>query len=862
MGSEYCARPPDDDAHGHVTRSMARDEAGEQHPEDSDRATPEPVGPYRILEVLGEGGMGVVYRAHQSAPLEREVALKVLKVGMNTRVFIERFESERRALAVMEHPGIAAVYDAGTTEGGRPYFVMELVRGDPLLKYCDGRRLTLRARATLFVRICHAVQHAHQKGIIHRDLKPSNIIVSEGAEGPLPKIIDFGIAKAMDTGAGGDVTRAGEVLGTPAYMSPEQAGLADQDVDTRADIYSLGMILYELVSGALPFDRESYRKWPSFASIMVRDPPTPRRRFATLAERDRIAGLRGVDAARLERSLGDDLQWIVMKAIERDRERRYATAADLAAEVGRYLGSRPIEARPPSRSYRLRRFVRRYPAAVGLGTALAAALIGIAVVQSVLRTQVSLARDQAVAARDDAEGILDFMISDLYAQLEPIGQLPVLLSVGEAAMEYFSRRPLEEFTDGELDSRSRALYQLGQVQMEQGRLDQAQTAFEESLRLAAALSERTPADSDRLFARGQSEFWVAELARRRGDLETAARHFERYRDISIELVGRDSANLTWKLERGYSHTNMGVVLRGLRRNTAALSEFQNALDVKRAVVTGEPSLRQSLDVAAALGWIALTLRDLGRLEDASRTADDQLAIFDALEAGAPPAATFAHAVALNRRSALEIDLGRPDSAYAFAARQRSLMVRLRDSDPTNVRWQREAAAAQAMLGAARLAAGDAAGAEGHLTAALRAHRSIGEASPDLAANVRDLEGTNRRLAAALVRLGDLDGSRSALARAEEAAALGDEADPFDVERVLIRAEIDAAEGRDGDAALARAEALGRARAAASDEDYPSRLLLAQALWASGEREEARRLTDELISAGCRHPDLVRWLGSG
>lgn len=333
-------------------------------------AHPEQVGPYRILEVLGEGGMGVVYAAEQQEPLRRRVALKLIKLGMDTREVVVRFKSELQALALMDHPNIARVYDAGVSEQGRPYFVMELVPGEPIVPFCDTRRLSMRKRLELFAQVCRAVQHAHQKAIIHRDIKPSNILVSDGDEGPIPKIIDFGIAKAVGQRLTERTvfTERGQMIGTPEYMSPEQAESMDADVDTRTDIYSLGVLLYELLVGALPFDPGTLRR-AGYAELqrIIREvePPRPSTRLTDVeADIASVAARRRTDARLLRRELKGDLDWITMKALEKDRARRYATASELGADVARYLRHEPVIATPPSAWYRMNKLARRHKAAV------------------------------------------------------------------------------------------------------------------------------------------------------------------------------------------------------------------------------------------------------------------------------------------------------------------------------------------------------------------------------------------------------------------------------------------------------------------------------------------------------------------
>ncbi len=329
-------------------------------------ATGRRVGPYLLLRRLGEGGMGEVWLAEQTEPIRRMVAVKLIKAGMDTRRVVARFEAERQALALMEHPAIARVLDGGSTPEGRPYFVMEVVEGEPLLQYCDGHRLGTRQRLELFVEICEGVQHAHQKAIIHRDLKPGNVLVVTVDGRPRPRIIDFGIAKAIGRrlGENGPETEFGAPLGTPGYMSPEQADPAGVDVDTRADLYSLGVVLYELLTGTLP------SATPNVPSARLRSPSLPR-------------AVRG------------DLDAIVMKAIERDRDHRYPSVADLAADVGRALRNEPVQARRAGALYRARKYVRRHRAGVAVGAALALALPAFTIALGFQVRRVSLERDRA-----------------------------------------------------------------------------------------------------------------------------------------------------------------------------------------------------------------------------------------------------------------------------------------------------------------------------------------------------------------------------------------------------------------------------------------------------------------------------------
>src|SRR6476660_1593765 len=326
----------------------------------SARVTEKPgdrIGHYKLLQKIGEGGCGLVYMAQQEEPVRRQVALKIIKLGMDTRNVIARFEAERQALALMDHSNIARVFDAGATGSGRPYFVMELVRGIPITAYCDQNNLPVHERLELFVQVCHAVQHAHQKGIIHRDLKPSNVLVTLNDGRAEPKVIDFGVAKATGQQLTEKTlfTAFAQMVGTPLYMSPEQAEMTSIDIDTRSDIYSLGVLLYELLTGTTPFDQQRMRG-AAFDEIrrIIREeePPKPSTRISTLGEsRTATAAHRQVDSHRLGRLIEGDLDWIVMKALEKNRTRRYDTAGNFAADVLRHLSDQPVEACPPSTTY-------------------------------------------------------------------------------------------------------------------------------------------------------------------------------------------------------------------------------------------------------------------------------------------------------------------------------------------------------------------------------------------------------------------------------------------------------------------------------------------------------------------------------
>jgi serine/threonine-protein kinase len=345
------------------------------------------IGPYKLREVIGEGGMGTVYVAEQEKPIRRKVAIKVIKSGMDSKVVIARFEAERQALALMDHPNIAKVLDAGTTETGQPYFVMELVKGQPITNYCDENRLSADERIRLFVDVCSAIQHAHQKGIIHRDLKPSNVLVAQYDDVPVPKVIDFGVAKATTQRLTDKTiyTQMGQIVGTLEYMSPEQAVMNELDVDTRSDVYSLGVVLYELLVGETPLNREGLRM-QGLDQILhaIRDSDTarPSARLSSQGQAaTQTAAYRQTDVSSLRRLLQGDLDWVVMKAIEKDRKRRYDSASRLADDLRSYLQGDSVTARPPTWIYRFTKTWKRNKSTIALAAVMLIALCTVIVTQ-------------------------------------------------------------------------------------------------------------------------------------------------------------------------------------------------------------------------------------------------------------------------------------------------------------------------------------------------------------------------------------------------------------------------------------------------------------------------------------------------
>jgi serine/threonine protein kinase len=613
------------------------------------------IGPYKLLEQLGEGGMGTVFLAEQTQPVQRKVALKLIKSGMDSQQVIARFEAERQALALMDHPNIAKVHDGGTTADGRPYFVMELVKGVPITRYCDERHLTPPERLELFLPVCQAVQHAHQKGIIHRDLKPSNVLVCLYDGKPVPKVIDFGIAKA----AGPKLTEKtlfteiGQVVGTLEYMSPEQAELNQLDIDTRSDIYSLGVLLYELLTGSTPLERKRFKEVALLEVLRLireEESPRPSTRLSTTEGLPAIAANRGLEPKKLSGLVRGELDWIVLKALEKDRNRRYDTANAFALDVQRYLAEEPVQACPPSAWYRFRKFVQR-----NKGPVLAASLVLLALVGGIIGTTLGLLqarvseekarneamkavgeRDRAAAARDWAADTLDAMTSSVVG--DALTQQKVITPEQKkfltTALEYYRELLKEKARDeGARKRLAEAAYRVGFIEFRLGRKKEGADLFRRARDLYVKLATEFPTVPAYRFSLARGHNGLGVLLYDLGKWDLAEIEHRAGLDIHQKLVAEFPAVAAYREDLATSHNNLGLVLKAVGKRDRAESEYRAAIDLRKKLAAEFPSFREYrqglADSHNSLGNLLADFGKQGQAETEYRLAIDlrqQLAV--------------------------------------------------------------------------------------------------------------------------------------------------------------------------------------------------------------------------------------------
>jgi serine/threonine protein kinase/tetratricopeptide (TPR) repeat protein len=604
------------------------------------------IGPYKLLESIGEGGMGSVWMAEQRAPVRRKVALKLIKAGMDTAQVIARFEAERQALALMDHPNIAKVLDAGQSDTGRPYFVMELVKGTPITEYCDQHRLAPAERLELFIQVCRAIQHAHQKGIIHRDLKPSNVLVAPFDGRPMIKVIDFGVAKAV----GQQLTERtmftgfGAMIGTLQYMSPEQAELNNQDIDTRSDIYSLGVLLYELLTGSTPLDMNRL-KGAALAAVLVSinedEPPKPSTRLSESKDSlPSIAAQRHMEPAKLAKLVRGDLDWIVMKALSKNRSRRYETANGLARDIERYLANEPVEAGPPSMTYRLRKLIRRKQGAV-----IAAALVVLALVGGVIGTSVGMVQARHAEARaiqeanekerarsdasasaelaragfDDARRAVDrsFTLVSQNRLLKVPGLQPLRLALLQEAQSYyrdFSKRwGNEPALRTEL---ANATFRLSMITSEIGSKDLALAQLTEASKLYQAILNEQPDDFVARRALTTCDNNIGLILLNLERYAEALVAFERCEAGWAKLLVDSGGNADIEADKAQLRGNIALALNHLGRRDEALTRLESAIAFQRRKLEAAPGEADRLHTLSGL------LNSLGSVRTGQRQYEE------------------------------------------------------------------------------------------------------------------------------------------------------------------------------------------------------------------------------------------------
>jgi serine/threonine protein kinase/Tfp pilus assembly protein PilF len=677
------------------------------------------IGPYKLLELIGEGGMGAVWMAEQIEPIQRRVALKVIKEGMDSKQVLARFEAERQALALMDHPNIARVLDAGKAPSGRPYFVMELVKGKPITAYCDDQCLAVPDRLELFGDVCRAVQHAHQKGIIHRDLKPSNVLIAPFDGKPVVKVIDFGVAKAIGHRLTDKTlfTGFGAVVGTPEYMSPEQAELNNQDIDTRSDIYALGVVLYELLTGSTPLTHKRIQEEALLDVLRVireEEPPKPSTRLSETKETlPLISAQRQTEPRKLTKLLRGELDWIVMKALDKDRNRRYETANSFAMDVQRYLADEPVQACPPSARYRFQKFARRNKAAlITVAMFTLALLIAVAALSigTVLTTRAWSAEKRA-HGRAEANfqrtraAVHDFFTTVSQSKLLDVpGVQPVRRELLESAVRYYQDLARERDDDPTIRADlALAHLRLAEAYYELGENTKAVASMGAGLDLAEMLIENHPDDRDLL--RRLAGFWRGTRRTREAhpgvkDFDAAERTLNRFIRVWQTLSAKDPSERAFRSDLAIVYHRLGQLLDLINRHPEAMTAAEKGAALWEALIRDFPDepeyLAAQIDAYDLLWWLARVSRLRQQEFEFARKSSE---VADKLAASNPTAPPYRDQIAksfLNHAGALR-DQNKPAEAEKQFRRALAIWEKLGDEYPRIIRYRAQVLAVCASL---------------------------------------------------------------------------------------------------------------------------------------------------------------------
>jgi serine/threonine protein kinase/tetratricopeptide (TPR) repeat protein len=653
-------------------------------------------GKYKLREQIGEGGMGTVWVAEQTQPVRRKVALKLIKAGMDSKVVLSRFEAERQALALMDHPNIAKVLDGGTTENGRPFFVMEYVKGIPIVQYCDDVRLSIPDRLGLFLPVCQAIQHAHQKGIIHRDLKPSNILICLYDGKPVPKVIDFGLAKAMHQQLTEHTlyTAHGLMMGTPLYMSPEQAEFNNLDVDTRTDIYSLGVILYELLTGTTPLDKQRFKKAASQEMLrLIKDeePPRPSTRLSGSTTLPTVAAQRGLEPVKLTRLIRGELDWIVMKCLEKDRTRRYETANSLARDIQRYLGDEPIEACPPSASYRLRKFVSKHR--LLLGTAGTFAFMLIAATTFSAWQAYRAGKSEAVARRAEAEAVAERNAANVARDAEAAARRNAEAQRIQAEANFKKARQAvdEYFTKV---SEGKLLNVPGLQPLRKDLLESARKYYQEFL--------QDHGDDANVRAEA-AEAWyrVGFVTMNIGSRQEAMRDFEKAAAMyeALALEHPDVSHYRYKL--AMTLNDLGNQQRVLGRTDKSFQSHSRALKLREQVAQDNPTVAEyQKELAIGFQNASIGLWTKGDLTQAFQTAVKSRDIYEQLVRTHPKVADYRNRLAgsFNNIGRRLYEIGRVAEGLQSHRHAAEILEALTRDEPDGIDYQSHKAATYGDIG--------------------------------------------------------------------------------------------------------------------------------------------------------------------